>query len=47
VLSGALVLGEPIGWREIAALLFVLAALILVLLTPAPARTQEAASPGS
>jgi len=47
VLSGALVLGEPIGWREIAALLFVLAALILVLLTPAPARAQEAASPRS
>ena len=35
VLSGALVLGEAIGWREIAALLLVLASLVLVVLTPA------------
>jgi drug/metabolite transporter (DMT)-like permease len=34
VLSGALVLGESIGWREITALLLVLASLVLVVLTP-------------
>ncbi|MBI3453204.1 MAG: DMT family transporter [Rhodospirillales bacterium] len=35
VISGALILGEPFGWREIAALLLVSAALTLVLIVPA------------
>jgi drug/metabolite transporter (DMT)-like permease len=34
VLTGAAVLGEPIGWREITALVMVVAALALVLLVP-------------
>lgn len=35
VVSGALVLGQPVGWREALALAFVVAALILVLTVPA------------
>jgi len=38
VLSGALLLGEPLGWREITALVAVL--LSLVLLLPQPARSE-------
>jgi len=43
VVSGALVLGEPIGWREALALVFVVAALILVLTVPAEKRAHRAA----
>jgi len=35
VLSGAIMLGEPLGWREISALVLVCAALVFVLLIPA------------
>jgi probable blue pigment (indigoidine) exporter len=34
--SSALFLGEPIGWREVAALTFVLSAVALVVFRPAP-----------
>ena len=34
--SSALLLGEPIGWRELAALAFVLSAVALVIFRPAP-----------
>ena len=44
VLSAGLVLGEPLGWREFAALLFVLASLFLVLLEPAPRLAREEAA---
>lgn len=44
VLFGALVLGEPLGWREIAALLFVIAAISLVLVPPARAPAAPAAA---
>ncbi|HUI18173.1 MAG TPA: DMT family transporter [Alphaproteobacteria bacterium] len=46
VLSGALVLGEAIGWREIAALLLVLASLVLVVLTPAAASARQSPDRG-
>ena len=35
VSSGALLLGEPFGWREVLALALVLSAIALVLLLPA------------
>jgi drug/metabolite transporter (DMT)-like permease len=34
--SSALLLGEPIGWREVAALGLVLSAVALVIFRPAP-----------
>lgn len=46
VLSGALILGEPIGWREITALLAVLASLLLLLPTPKGRTPPIAASEG-
>jgi drug/metabolite transporter (DMT)-like permease len=38
VLSGALILGEPVGWPELAALLLVSAALFVVMILPQRAR---------
>jgi drug/metabolite transporter (DMT)-like permease len=35
VLSGVIMLGEPLGWREVSALVLVCAALVFVLLIPA------------
>jgi len=43
VVSGALLLGEPLGWREITALVAVLLSLILLL--PQPARTEPRVEP--
>ena len=43
VVSGAVMLGEPLGWREVAALLLIGAALSLVLLLPARQKAAAAA----
>jgi drug/metabolite transporter (DMT)-like permease len=43
VLSGAVVLGEPLGWREMSALVLVCAALVFVLLIPAWRRSARKA----
>ncbi len=42
VISGAVVLGEPVGWREIVALLLVCAALTVVLVVPAWRQARSA-----
>ena len=42
LLSGALVLGETIGWREVTALVLVLSAVVLVVVEPK--RKPEAAT---
>jgi drug/metabolite transporter (DMT)-like permease len=47
VASSALVLGEPVGWRELAALALVLSAVALVIFRPAPKAAPVAAPQGS
>ena len=42
LLSGAIVLGEPIGWRELLALVMVLSAVALVIIEPGRARRSAA-----
>ncbi len=44
--SGALLLGEPFGWREITALALVLSAIALVLFVPARRRSGASERPG-
>lgn len=47
VVSSAILLGEPFGWREVAALALVVGAVALVLFQPQPAEMPAAAAPAS
>ncbi len=45
VLAGAILLAEPVGWRELVALGLIVTAIGLVIFEPAPATAQPAAEP--
>jgi len=47
VVSSSIALGEPFGWREVAALVLVVGAVALVLLQPQPAPLAAAAGPAA